>query len=110
MSNISQPVEALVASVLAGEWVVVSDTENSLCLNHDTHNLELTFSKFHQDFVATPETRSFLRLIDSEWMDHAEKRWAEEVLNDWWAKRSKALNAERRAEARNKFMILVKEV
>jgi hypothetical protein len=107
--RITQPVEALVASVLADEWVVVSDTEYVLCLNHDTHNLELTFAKNIADYVLD-DLICCLRVIDAEWMTKAEKDYFDGAVNDWWAKRSKVLDAERRAEARNKFMCLVKEI
>lgn len=97
--TIGQPVEALVASVLDGEWTIVSDTENSLCLNHDTHKLELNFAKV---------VGGAIRMCDWEWMSIIEKHYVEEHLNDWWALKRKALDAERHAAARNKFMILVK--
>lgn len=106
MSNIGQPVTALVASVLNDEWTIVSDTENSLCMNHDTHNLGLTFAKFTANGAIVG---GYLRVIEAEWMTPAEKNYFDGSMNDWWAKRSKELDAERRAEARNKFMILVKE-
>jgi hypothetical protein len=107
--TVGQPVKALVESVLNGEWVAVSDTYDTLLLNHDMHKLELTFAKINVQEVGSYDTQSYLRLVDAEWMEAAEKRWVEGSLNDWWAKKRKGLDAERRAEARNKYMCLVKE-
>ena len=105
----NEPIASLVASVLNDEWNIHTDTANTLNLTHKDYALELLFTKFTISHFGDDRGRTVIRLCEAEWMTPAEKRYVEECLNDWWAIRSKALDDERRADVREKFMQLVKQ-